>query len=187
MAKKMGEYMMNWLQSTDFAILDWIAENLRCAFLDAFFPYFTFLGNGGWFFILTAVVLLCFKRTRKVGLAIGLALIFGLIFGNLTLKPLVARIRPFDARPCIELIISKPSEFSFPSGHTLAAFETATAIFMFNKKWGTYALIFAAVMGFSRLYLYVHYPSDVIAGAILGSLFGFVAAVIIRRIFKKAE
>ena len=187
MAKKMGEYMMSWLQSTDFAILDWIAENLRCDILDSFFPAFTFLGNSGWFFILTAVVMLFFKKTRKIGLAIGLALIFGLIFGNLTLKPLIARIRPFDLRPYIELIISKPSEFSFPSGHTLAAFETAAAIFMFNKKAGIYAIIFAVVMGFSRLYLYVHYPSDVIAGAVLGSLFGIVAAVIIRRIFRKTN
>ena len=175
---------MNWLQSADFAILDRIAENLRCEILDAFFSAFTFLGNGGWFFIVVAVTLLFFKKTRKIGLAIGLALIFGLIIGNLTLKPLIARTRPFDIRPYIEPIVNKPTDFSFPSGHTLAAFETAAAIFMFNKKWGIASLVFAALMGFSRLYLYLHYPSDVIAGAILGSAFGVIAALIIRRIYK---
>lgn len=175
---------MQSLQNYDFAILDWINGNFRCAFLDAIMPAISFLGNAGWFWIAVAAVLLITKKYRRVGAAVALALIFGLIVGNLTLKPLVSRIRPYDARPYIELLINKPSDFSFPSGHTLASFEAATALILGDKRLGIPALILAVLIAFSRLYLYVHYPSDVVAGVVLGVLFGVIATAAIHRFWR---
>jgi undecaprenyl-diphosphatase len=138
-------------------------------------PIITSLGNTGIFWILLAVVFLCFRKTRKIGITMGIALIFGLIFGNLLLKPLTARIRPYDFDPSIVLLIPPEHEFSFPSGHTLASFEGAVSVFLYRKKWGIPALILAALIAFSRLYLMVHYPIDIIVGLILGSLFAWTA------------
>lgn len=176
---------MQFLQDYDFAILDWISGHFKCAFLDAVMPVISFLGNAGWFWIAAAIVLLITKKYRRVGAAVALALIFGLIVGNLTLKPLIARIRPYDVRPYIELLVSKPSDFSFPSGHTLASFEAATAIMLGDKRLGIPALILAVLIAFSRLYLYVHYPSDVAAGIVLGVLFGVIATAVVRRFIRK--
>ncbi len=178
---------MEGLQNFDFAVLDWVSKNLRCGFLDAALPMVTFLGNGGWFFILTALVLICTKKYRRLGIAVGLALIFGLLIGNLTLKPLIARTRPYDVRPYIELLISKPRDFSFPSGHTLASFEAASVLMLGDKRLGIPYLILAALIAFSRIYLYVHYPSDVLCGMILGTLFGVVATAVVKRLFAKKD
>ncbi len=173
------------LQTFDFAILDWIQQNLRCEFLDRVFPFITNLGNAGAIWIVIALILLVTKKYRRVGAMVGLALIFGLIVGNLTLKPLIARIRPFDIREFADLLISKPTDFSFPSGHTLASFEAATVLMINDKKLGIPALTLAVLIAFSRLYLYVHYPSDIFAGVLLGVLFGVLATAIINRVWKQ--
>lgn len=172
------------LQTFDFAILDWIQQNLRCEFLDMVFPFITTLGNAGAIWIVLALILLITKKYRRVGAMMGLALIFGLIVGNLTLKPLIARTRPFDIREFADLLISKPTDFSFPSGHTLASFEAATVLMINDKKLGIPALTLAILIAFSRLYLYVHYPSDIFAGVLLGVLFGVLATAIINRVWK---
>ena len=91
-----------------------------------------------------------------------------LLTGNMILKPLVARMRPFTVNTAIELLIPPPTDFSFPSGHTYASFASATAICRNNRKIGVPALILASLIAFSRLYLYVHYPSDVLGGAVVG-------------------
>ena len=160
-------------ESFDLPILDWIAENLWCPFLDAVMPVVTVLGNGGMFWIALAVVLLLFKKTRRVGVGMAFALLMGLLLCNLTLKPLCQRIRPYDYQlevfgKVIPLIIERPHDFSFPSGHTICSFEAAGVIFLNNKKWGIGALILASLIAFSRLYLYVHYPTDVLASVVLG-------------------
>ncbi len=177
---------MNALNPFEIEFLHDLQDIIQCDFLDWFMPLVTSLANAGIFWILLAVVLLCFRQTRKVGLTMGIALIFGLLLGNLTLKPLTARIRPYDFDPSIQLLIPPESEFSFPSGHTLASFEGAVSIFAHNRKFGTAALILAALIAFSRLYLMVHYPIDVITGAILGSGFALIAVKITDRIFKKS-
>lgn len=173
------------LQKFDFAILDWIQQNLRCTFLDWVLPLITTLGNGGAIWIILALILLFTKKYRRVGAMVGLALIFGLIVGNLTLKPLIARTRPFDIREFADLLISKPTDFSFPSGHTLASFEAATVLMINDKKLGIPALTLAVLIAFSRLYLYVHYPSDIFAGVLLGVFFGVLATAIINRVWKQ--
>ncbi len=171
----------------DLPVLDWIAEHIWCPFLDKVMPIITVLGNGGIFWIALAVALLLFKKTRRVGLGMGIALLMGLLLCNLTLKPLCHRLRPYDYQcdvfgKTISLIIEKPHDFSFPSGHTIASFEGAGVIWLNNKKWGIAALILASLIAFSRLYLYVHYPTDVLASVVLGFGLALLGNFLSRRI-----
>lgn len=167
----------------ELKILDFIQDNIKCGFLDFLMPVVTLLGEHGIFWIVTAAVLLIFKKTRKVGAMMGVALLLGFIVGNLTLKPLIARVRPYDMPGVeVQLLVERLSDKSFPSGHTLACFEAATVIFIANKKWGILALVSAFFVAFSRLYLYVHYPTDVLCGAVLGILFATLASIIVKRV-----
>lgn len=163
----------------DLPILDWIADRFWCPFLDAVMPVITHLGDGGILWILLALVLLCIPKTRRTGAAMGMALLMGLVVCNLALKPLVGRMRPFDYQllqgRIIPLLIEAPRDFSFPSGHTIASFEAATVLLLCHRKWGIGAMILACLIAFSRLYLYVHYPTDVIASVVLGIGIAFLA------------
>lgn len=162
----------------EFAILNFIAT-LHTDFGDWFFPLVSSFGNAGIGWICLSVLLLCIPRYRKAGLTMALALIFCLLIGNLTLKPLVARMRPYTYFPDMTLLVPPLSDYSFPSGHTFASFAAATALFLHHHKEGTAAFILAITIAFSRLYLYVHFPSDVLAGAILGVASGWTAYKII--------
>ena len=168
------------ITSVDLQILDFIRENLWCGFLDAVMPAITFLGDAGWFWIAMAIVMLFFKRTRKTALMMGAALIFGLLICNLILKPAVARIRPYELVEGINLLIGKQSDFSFPSGHTAASFEAATVLMIRDKRFGIPALILASVIAFSRMYLYVHYPTDILGGIVVGVLCGVMGYLLVR-------
>lgn len=159
----------------EIKILDFIRERFACPFLDAVMPVITSLANGGIIWIIAAVLLLIFKKTRKTGFSVALALITGLIIGNLILKNLVGRIRPYEFNEGVEILVARLSDFSFPSGHTLASFEAATVLLIRDKRLGVPALVLAVAIAFSRLYLYVHYPTDVLAGIILGVLIGIFA------------
>ena len=120
----------------------------------------------------------------------GIALILGLVFGNLLLKPLIARVRPYDFDPVpIVLLIPKEKDFSFPSGHTLASFEGAVSLILYHKKSGIAAVVLSSssLIAFSRLYLMVHYPLDVITGVILGTAFAFIASRLADILIKKAS
>ena len=165
--------------SFDLPILDWIAANLWCPVLDTVMPIITMFGDGGIFWIAISVILLFTKKHRKTGLAMAFALSMGLLVCNIILKPGVARIRPYDFQmeyfaKEIQLIAGGMHDFSFPSGHTIASFEACTALMLGNKKFGIPATILAVLVAFSRLYLYLHYPTDVIASVILGTLFGIL-------------
>ena len=164
--------------SFDLPILDWIQANLKSAFLNEVMPIITMFGDGGIFWIACAVILLCIPKTRKTGLGMAFALIMGLIVCNITLKPLVGRIRPYDFQEqlgvVIPLLTERMHDFSFPSGHTIASFEAATVLLINNKKLGIPAMILAVLIAFSRLYLYVHYPTDVIFSVFAGILFAFL-------------
>ena len=149
-------------------------------------PIITLFGEGGVFFIAIAVILLLIPKYRKMGAMLGLALAIGFLVGNLTLKPLIARIRPYDMPGVeIELLVSDLGDKSFPSGHTLACFEAATVLMLNDKRFGIPALVIAISVALSRLYLYVHYPTDVLAGAVLGIAFGVASVYLVRRIVKK--
>ena len=171
----------------ELKILDFIREHLACPFLDAVMPVITSLANGGIIWIIAAILLLVFKKTRKTGFSVALALIIGLIIGNLILKNLVGRIRPYDLNADVELLVSRLSDYSFPSGHTLTSFETASVLMIRDKKLGIPSLILATLIAFSRLYLYVHYPTDVLAGIILGVLIGFISCKAVDLIYKRYE
>lgn len=156
----------------DLPVLDWIAENLHNPVLDRLMPPITYLANSGIFWIISAVVLLAFSKMRKAGFAMGTALLLGFVVCNMTLKPLVARMRPWDYQLLcfgkeISLLVAAPTDFSFPSGHTLASFESALALTAYHRKWGVGALVLAGLIAFSRLYLYVHYPTDVLFSLVL--------------------
>lgn len=178
---------MDALNEFEVGILNWIAENMHCAFLDTVLSAITHLGDAGIFWIILSIVLIFPKKTRKVGISMGVSLILGLLICNCMIKPLVARTRPYDFLGVTPYLISAESDYSFPSGHATACFECATAIFLYSKRWGTAAYVLAAVIGFSRLYLFVHYPTDVIAGAILGVIDGIIAVAIVKLIYKKLE
>ena len=139
----------------------------------------------GILFILLGALFLIFRQTRRCGLFLLLALLVGLLICNITLKPLIARIRPYDLKQGIDLLIEAPTDFSFPSGHTNASFVFATVIFCTNKKWGVGAFILAALIAFSRLYLYVHYPTDVLAGIVCGIFAGWITVFLLRKLLTR--
>lgn len=178
---------MNFLNQYELPLLHAMHDTLQSDVGDAFFSFVTRLCDGGIVWIILAVILLFFKKTRRAGLAMAFALIIGLLITNVTIKPLIARIRPYVADPSIALIIPPESEFSFPSGHTSTSFECAFALFAYHKKAGAAAIMFACIIGFSRLYLMVHYPTDVICGAILGVGIAFAACAVARFVVKKTK
>lgn len=164
-------------------ILYWIREHLTCPFLDGILPPISALSAHGEIWIVLSLVLIAIPKTRRVGVTMGLTLILCLCIGNLTLKPLIARIRPYDVVD-VPLLVEKLSDFSFPSGHTLASVGAATALTLYDRRWGAAALTLAGVIAFSRLYLFVHYPTDVVAGVLLGVALAFLARYIVCRVWR---
>lgn len=159
----------------DTAVLLWIQEHLAHPVLNAVMAFITHLGDAGFLWILLALVLICIPKTRKIGASMAIALALTLMVGNLVLKPLVARVRPFLANPGFTLFIAPPSGFSFPSGHSMASFACACVLFHYSRRWGLGAMALAGLIAFSRLYLFVHYPTDVLAGAAIGAAIAFAA------------
>ncbi|MCL1832345.1 MAG: phosphatase PAP2 family protein [Oscillospiraceae bacterium] len=139
----------------------------------------TKLGDKGVAWILAAIVLMITKKYRKVGFTMAIALILNLLLGEITLKPLFSRLRPFIDSD-ITLLISEPHGYSFPSSHAMSSFAAATAITWYHKRVGICALVLAGLIAFSRLYLYVHYLSDIIVGSVLGVGCGIAAVFLFR-------
>lgn len=176
----------------ELKILLMVQEVFQCAFLDFFMPLITHLGDAGIFWIIVAVVLLFIPKYRKVGITMGVALLLGLLIVNCGLKPLVARVRPYDylfqkTGETFKLLIAAQSDFSFPSGHTLASFESATVLYLFNKKIGIAAFVLAVLIALSRIYLFVHYPSDVLFSVILGVGIGLFATFAVNKLFDRSK
>ena len=175
--------------SFDLPILEWIQAHLQCTFLDKSMPIITLFGDGGIFWIAVAVVLLIFPKYRKVGFSMGAALILGVLVCNVTMKPLIARIRPYDLQETlgnhINLLISVQHDYSFPSGHTIASFEACVVLLIKDKRMGIPAAIIAFLVAFSRLYLYVHYPTDVIFSVFAGILFAFLGCAIVNAVYRR--
>lgn len=172
------------MQQWELGILDWIQANLRCGVLDVLMPALSWTCNHGEIWIVLAAVLLAVKRYRRQGLAVGCALVTDLVLCNLILKPLVGRVRPFAVHP-VELLIPPPTDASFPSGHTAASFAAVFALKASGSPLWKPALAVAVVMAFSRLYLYVHWPSDVLGGVLVGAAAGFIGAWIARRLRRR--
>ncbi len=167
----------------DYQILKGI-QQLHTEFGDWLMPKITALGDKGVFWILLMAVLLLLPKTRKWGLAIGGALILAAVLGNEVLKPLVGRLRPFQTyAEFLPLLIAAPGGFSFPSGHTGASFAAAVCLLRFDRRWGIAALVLAVLIAFSRMYLTVHYPSDILGGVILGTACGCFSAWAVKRLW----
>ncbi len=175
--------------SFDLPILEWIQGNLQSGFMDTIMPIITMFGDDGIFWIGFALILLFFRKTRKTGLGMLIAMMIGLLICNVTLKPLIARIRPYDLQAelgvNVKLLIGAMHDFSFPSGHTIASFEAATVLLKNSKKMGIPAMILAVLIAFSRLYLYVHYPTDVIFSVFAGILFAFIGDALAGKLASK--
>ena len=176
---------MELIQNIDFSILYWIQENLRCTLLDVVLPFLTTLCNNGEIWIVCGIVLLFFKKYRRYGIFVLVAMLLGSLIGNELLKPIIARARPCHIDTAVELLVKRPTSFSFPSGHTCSSAVAATVLTMANKKFGFVAIPVAFLIAFSRLYVFVHFPTDVLAGALLGISLGLVVTVFGNKLFDK--
>lgn len=168
----------------EFVFLDWL-QRLTHPVMDGLAVFFNWAGMHGELWILFGVVLLVRRPTRKAGLAMLLALAFYLVAGDMILKPLFARPRPCDLRPLAEMLVERPGGHSFPSGHTSSAFAAAGALFFQDRRLGIPALVLAGFIGFTRLYLYVHFPTDVLAGVVLGLALGAAASAVVNALERK--
>lgn len=171
-------HFMEW----EFEFLDFL-QSIHSPLLTSLMRFVTFLGEKGWVWILLGVLLLCMEKRRPGGIAVLAALLLDLVAANLLLKPLVARPRPCWIKDSIEILVRVPEDYSFPSGHTMASFAAAGALlFMGQRKTGVCAVCLAVLMGISRLYFYVHFPTDVLAGAVLGLACGALGAALAKKL-----
>lgn len=169
----------------ELAALDWIQLHLRCGFLDWFMPFVSGLSNHGEVWIVFAALLLLIRRQRRYGLSAACALTLDLLACNLFLKPLIGRVRPFAFRPDLSLLVSPPGDASFPSGHTAAAFAVVFALLAAGSPLWRPALALAVVTAFSRLYLFVHWPTDILGGILLGAAVGWAGARLAEVLLKR--
>lgn len=185
---KLGVDIVEWIKTVDPNILFWIQKYIASSTLNPYMLALSKIGNAGMIWIFFSFLALTRRKYRLLGVAILLALTISLLVGEGILKPLVARVRPCINYPWVHLLIHTPkaTNYSFPSGHTFASFAAAMAIFSANKKIGIFALMLAAAIGFSRLYLFMHYPSDVLAGALFGSISGVAAYGLCRHLVKSS-
>ena len=168
--------MLDTLLKLDGDILLWIQDNLRAGWLDPIMKFITYLANGGalWIGICVLLLILC---------SCSLAVTF--LINNIILKNIIARTRPYEVVEGLNRIIGAQSDYSFPSGHSGASFAVAVVMFMeMPKKYGVPALIVATLIAFSRLYVGVHYPFDVIAGVLTGTIYAVITVAIYRKFFK---
>lgn len=176
------------LIALDGNILLWIQEYFRQDWMTPFWKFVTFLGGAGWFWIALSVFLLIPKQTRKVGAAALLSLGIGALITNVALKNIVARTRPYEVIEGLVLLVVRQSDFSFPSGHSCASFAAAMVYYrMLPRRYGIAALVLAGLIAFSRLYVGVHYPSDVIVGILVGILAAWLSCILMKRIENKKK
>lgn len=168
----------------EIQILDWI-QGLHIPFLDKAMCFITSLGNAGVIWIVLAFVLIMLPKTRKSGIIVMSALVLDVILCNGILKNLFARVRPCDVNTAVQLLVSRPTDYSFPSGHTAASFAAVSALFFAGEKklWKP-ALVLAVLIAFSRLYLYVHYPTDILGGIVVGVACGYVGKLCVEHASK---
>ena len=170
------------MMNIELMILNWI-QSLRNPLLDIIMLFFTRLGDVGFIWIVLSIILLLKEKTRQVGIMMLIALCLNVLLCNGILKHLFARVRPCDINTSIHLLVSRPTDYSFPSGHTSASF-TAVAVlyFMKSKKLFKASLILAVLIAFSRMYLYVHYPSDILGGVVVGMVCGYLAVYLYHKL-----
>ena len=178
---------MHTLAAFERDILLWIHGNLRFAALTPVMKVLSLMGDKGLFWIALTVVLLIFRKTRRVGIYCAASMILTFLVVNCAIKPLIARVRPYDLFTEIQILTHAEHDFSFPSGHSANSFAVAWVLFrMTPKKYGVPAVILAALIAFSRLYVGVHYPTDVLAGTAIAIVLAEVSLHILRQFERKA-
>ena len=170
----------------EFAFLDWLYQ-FRNPVMNAISIFFDYAGAHGEIWIAFTLLLLLFRCTRKAGFAMAVALVLYMAAGHFFLKPLFARPRPCDVNTAITILVKRPHGHSFPSGHTASAFAAAFALWLQNRKLGVPALVLAAFIAFTRLYLYVHFPTDVLGGLVLGLALGFFVSWLVDSLANKSK
>lgn len=170
------------LWTFDFEILFFIKNHLRNGFFDAIVPFYTNLGNDGLIWIALGVVLLIPKKTRKCGVMVLATLLVMLVVNNIILKNLIARERPCATYPELVELVKVPTSYSFPSGHTVSAIAVSFTILSQHKKFGIVTIILALLMGLSRLYVGVHFPTDVYGGIIVGFAISLIVCTLEKKI-----
>lgn len=169
---------MEALLAFDRSVSLYVAQHLRPEWLDPVMVAVSLVGNAGLIWFLFAAAMFCKPKYRRGGIVLVCAMALSFLLGNILIKNLVMRPRPCWEFPQVAMLVAVPRDYSFPSGHTLAAFTAASVIFCVNRRAGVAAYLFAAFMGFSRLYLFVHYTTDILAGAALGCLVGFLTVFV---------
>lgn len=167
---------MSW----EFDLL-YALQNIHNPVLDKIMIVLSIIGDAGLLWIGVAILLICMKKYRKCGLQVAVAMLLTFIVGNLILKNMIHRDRPCWIDPSITLLVKSPSDFSFPSGHSMNGFTASVSILLCDKKLGIAAVILAAAIAFSRLYNFVHFPTDVIAGIVIG----IVSALFVNYLFQR--
>ncbi|MDE5569918.1 MAG: phosphatase PAP2 family protein [Ruminococcus sp.] len=159
---------MDIIREIDFMVLEYIREHLRNGFLDNIMPVVTAFGNMGMFWVVVALIISAKRKYRKCSITMMIGMIMGVILGNFVVKNIVRRDRPCWINEIGDMLIANPQDFSFPSGHTMSSFIAATILFYYDKRLGVPSFGVALLIAFSRMYLYVHFPTDIIGGALLG-------------------
>ena len=162
--------MLTLINNLDIEILYFIRDNLTNPLMDKIMVFITNLGDKGFIWIMIGIILLAQKKYRKVGIILLSALLLNLILGEVIIKNIVQRPRAFNSYPNINIIINPPDSYSFPSGHTASSFTAAFVIGYYLRNWKYEAYALAVLIAFSRLYLFVHYPTDIIFGILLGTI-----------------
>lgn len=175
----------------ELGFLQWINSTLHGSqFINYFFKFITYLCEAGWVCILLGVILLFFKKTRRSGVLVLISLAIGIIVTNLILKPVVARPRPFTLDSSIIDFLQRinyklPGEYSFPSGHAQVAFNTATVLAIVFKRKGAWAFLPASLIAISRIFLCVHYPTDILGGMVIGAVSALITCSLINKLIDK--
>lgn len=168
------------IDTFDKTILSWF-QSIQNDIATGFLSVLTKLGEAGILWIIAGLLMLIFVKEKKYGVIVLLSLLFCLIFGNGLLKNLVARPRPCHRPHEYIMLIGIPNDYSFPSGHTFSSVAATIGIWHWNRKWGMAAAVVAVLMMFSRLYFYVHYPTDILGGIILGTILAFLSIGIVEK------
>lgn len=175
--------MAEYITHLDYLILMFIQEHLRVEWLTKPLVFISHLGNSGLFWIFLCLLLLVFKRTRKMGLCGLAALLIGALITNVALKNMVARVRPYEQFPDILLLLERQRDFSFPSGHACSSFAAAYALYWTSEDRsrliGVLSILLAILIAWSRLYVGVHFPTDVLCGILIGIFSAWAAGRLI--------
>ena len=171
----------------DFQIL-YAIQGIRTPLFDSFIIWLTnFVGGYGQLWLVVGVVMCTFKKARKAGIAVLMSWVLVYVVNQCGLKELIARVRPCNIDQTIDMLVKAPSSYSCPSTHSAWALGGAVSIFMFHKKRGIPVILFSLLICFSRLYLFVHFPTDVLFGAFIGTLIGILCWYIVKRVSKVFE